>query len=588
MRQCSGWTGWLGGVCAIGERTPAQAAESLHQLERAQLLLRNRRSSIAAESEFIFAHALTQEVAYGQIPRGERASKHQQAATWIEQLAGRREDKAELLAHHYSTALDLYNQSGQDAGSLAVRARAALIQAGRQAQALTAHATAAGHYARALELMADDDPARAPLLCDYALTRSLAGTPDEAVFQAAVDAQVASEDWERAAWMEHSLAQWASFRLGDRERADAHEARAAVYAARVPDRPITGLVAAARAYRLLVAGRTEEALAFVDEAERINQNAEGGALLLCRRGWARFDLGDIGGIDEIREGCRALAEFGNPRAAIEYSNFADDLMGLGDLAGASQARDMAAELGARTGEADAIAWIDLCQAEGAYHAGSWDDAVDVCSAFADGAERLNATLARSVRGRIVLGRGEIETAAADAGEILAYADSTDNAECYSMGLSLQALALRAAGREQEALETCGAYVARWVRHPVGNRSADLVAVALVLAESERRGEIAAAAARLPAGSPVRNAITAIEEGRCETAAQLLGAIGARPAAASAHAFAARRAAAEGRLDDATHHAAAAAEFFRGVSASLYARQMDDLLAAVEARRDQTA
>ena len=102
-----GRTGWLGGVCALGERSQWQAEESLHQLERAQLLRRNRRSSVAGEVEFMFAHALTQEVAYGQLSRGERAARHEQAAAWIEQLAGRRDDRAELLAHHYATALEL-------------------------------------------------------------------------------------------------------------------------------------------------------------------------------------------------------------------------------------------------------------------------------------------------------------------------------------------------------------------------------------------------------------------------------------------------------------------------------------------------
>ena len=52
----------------------------------------------------------------------------------------------------------------------------------------------------------------------------------------AVDAQVAAGDWERAAWMEHMLAEWSVYRLGDRARGDLHNARAADYAARVPER----------------------------------------------------------------------------------------------------------------------------------------------------------------------------------------------------------------------------------------------------------------------------------------------------------------------------------------------------------------
>ena len=414
-----GRTGWLGGVCALGARSQWQAEESLHQLERAQLLRRNRRSSVAGEVEFMFAHALTQEVAYGQLSRGERAARHEQAAAWIEELAGRRDDRAELLAHHYATALELRNQAGDATGDLSARARAALIEAGRQAQTLTAYSTAAEHYASwRSELTPPDDPERPRLLHDYALTRSHAGTPDEELFQMAVDAQVAAGDWERAAWMEHMLAEWSVYRLGDRARAICTTLAQPTHAARVPERPIAGLVAAGRAYRLLVAGRTQEGFDFLTEMLRLNENAEAGALLLCRRGWARVDLGDLGGIEDMREGCRILAEHGNPRAAIEHSNMSEDLAGLGDLAGAAEAQRIASEWAARAGEADTSGWTELMQSEGAYHKGDWEAALRLSLAHVGSEELLNAAFARSVRGRIVLGRGDVDTATADAREIL--------------------------------------------------------------------------------------------------------------------------------------------------------------------------
>jgi class 3 adenylate cyclase len=76
---------WLG---ALGE-TPA-LVERLHQLERKGFVRRARRSSVAAESEYAFAHALVRDVAYGQIPRLERARKHRTAAEWTERLAAER------------------------------------------------------------------------------------------------------------------------------------------------------------------------------------------------------------------------------------------------------------------------------------------------------------------------------------------------------------------------------------------------------------------------------------------------------------------------------------------------------------------
>jgi hypothetical protein len=60
----------------------------------------------ADETEYAFRHLLVRDVAYGQIPRAERGEKHRRAAEWIEAL-GRTDDHAEVLAHHYSNALEL-------------------------------------------------------------------------------------------------------------------------------------------------------------------------------------------------------------------------------------------------------------------------------------------------------------------------------------------------------------------------------------------------------------------------------------------------------------------------------------------------
>ena len=345
----------------------------------------------------------------------------------------------------------------------------------------------------------------------------------------------------------------------------------------MPERPIAGLVAAGRAYRLLVAGRTQEGFDFLTEMLRLNENAEAGALLLCRRGWARVDLGDLGGIEDMREGCRILAEHGNPRAAIEYSNMSEDLAGLGDLAGAAEAQRIASEWAARAGEADASGWTELMQSEGAYHKGDWEAALRLSLAHVGSEELLNAAFARSVRGRIVLGRGDVETATADARETLAYAESTDNHECFSHGLALQALAQRAAGRNEDALATCTTYLDRWALHPQSSRSGDLAAIAPILVTAGRHSEVVQAAARLPAESRMKHAIAAVGEGRYEEAARLYRAIAARPAEARACMLAAAQALGERRFDEAARFAEPALEFYREVGATLYAAQAAELV-----------
>ena len=261
--------------------------------------------------------------------------------------------------------------------------------------------------------------------------------------------------------MEHMLAEWSMYRLGDGERADAHYARAAAHAARVPERPIGGLVAAGRAYRLLVAGRTQEGFDFLTEMLRLNENAEAGALLLCRRGWARVDLGDLGGIEDMRDGCRILAEHGNPRAAIEHSNMSEDLAGLGDLAGAAEAQRIASEWAARVGEADTIGWIELMQSEGAYHRGDWEDGPAAVLETRGQRGTAERAFARSVRGRIVLGRGEVDTAIADAREILAYAELDRQPRMLLARTRAPGSGAARGCRDDDALAACTTYLDRW-------------------------------------------------------------------------------------------------------------------------------
>jgi hypothetical protein len=113
--------------------------EHLHALERRQFVRRERRSSAPGETQYAFVHVLLRDVAYGQIPRAVRVGKHARAASWIESL-GRAEDHAEMLAHHYLSALELARAAlriyqDRHATPLAERAAAALAS-------LTGHSSA--------------------------------------------------------------------------------------------------------------------------------------------------------------------------------------------------------------------------------------------------------------------------------------------------------------------------------------------------------------------------------------------------------------------------------------------------------------
>ena len=109
----------------------SEVEQAVHALERKEFVRRERRSSVAGETAYVFRHVLVRDVAYSQIPRKRRADIHRLAAGWIETLAGDRpEDLADMVAHHYLSALDLDRRSGREDPELAARARTALVEAG--------------------------------------------------------------------------------------------------------------------------------------------------------------------------------------------------------------------------------------------------------------------------------------------------------------------------------------------------------------------------------------------------------------------------------------------------------------------------
>jgi class 3 adenylate cyclase/tetratricopeptide (TPR) repeat protein len=145
---------WVGAVVMLGERERESVGGALHELSQQELVRPIRDSSIAGESEFRFWHSLIRDVAYAQLPRVIRAERHRRAATWIESVAPERlEDFAELIAHHYTSALELAKAMGRSDLAAEVQAPALryLILAGDHAMGLD-FGRAEAHYRHALEL----------------------------------------------------------------------------------------------------------------------------------------------------------------------------------------------------------------------------------------------------------------------------------------------------------------------------------------------------------------------------------------------------------------------------------------------------
>jgi len=112
-------------------------------------LVAERPSSMSGMREFGFKHALTRDVAYASLPRGERRGLHLRVAEWIQEVAPDRGlEVAELAAHHYAEALAY----GEDEPAVKERAAEVFLTAGEGALKRGSLDTAARHLERALEL----------------------------------------------------------------------------------------------------------------------------------------------------------------------------------------------------------------------------------------------------------------------------------------------------------------------------------------------------------------------------------------------------------------------------------------------------
>ena len=168
--------GVLGGALAhVSGLRAEQVERRLGELQWRELVRPQPRTAVADESQYAFWHVLVRDVAYSQIPRAARVDKHRAAAEWIESLAPGRGDLTELLAHHYTSALEYASLARQETDDLTDRARTALRDAGEHALGVYAYAAAARFFREALELWPSDDPARPQLLFELGTVALLVG-----------------------------------------------------------------------------------------------------------------------------------------------------------------------------------------------------------------------------------------------------------------------------------------------------------------------------------------------------------------------------------------------------------------------------
>ncbi len=514
---------WLGALGATEQQ--------LHALQQKEFVQRARRSSVEGETEFAFKHLLVRDVAYGQIPRSERAQKHIRTAEWIESL-GRPDDHAETVAHHYASALELVTAAGQEIDGLAARTRAALGEAGDRAASLSALPRADRYFSDALELMPDDDEARPALLFRLGRTRH-------------------SSAWGGVDELEAARAGFLA--AGDRESA----AEAALLLADI------------------LALRMAEALGLDDIRTHALNNVGAG----------RVALGDAEAVADLDESIELASRLNSAADLVRgYNNRGTMKVLLGRVAEAQEDVTEAYRLAERFGHRGFMRWSEGGPLIGnPIQCGRWDEVIERADAFlAEVGETTHyqRSTAYLFRGLVRLARGDVVGAEQDADIGLELARPVMDPQILGPALELAAFIFLSLGDEVRAMETLDEALAllRGLRQ-LGWAVVWANQLAWVAWKLGRADEFLDVLRDEALESPWLLSARAIAAGDFVGAADIYAEMGTTALEAFNRLCAAEQLVAEGRRAEADEQLRPALAFYRSVGAARYVREGEALLAA---------
>jgi tetratricopeptide (TPR) repeat protein len=534
---------WPGGLAALSALDEGAVRGQLGQLERRQLVRAAPSSAVSDQDEYTFSHALVRDVAYAQIPRAARARRHRAAAEWLSGLAGERAaDLAELIAHHFTSALVLTRATRAPAAEVAelqVAACRALVAAGDRAISLDA-ARAKDYYGQALELSLLDDAERARVMVKAAQAAYQAtGRLAEAIpaYEQAIAALAAQGDrlGQAGALERLAVMRWSQ---GDTRQARAVLARAAELIEHQPPSPELASIYAQMAARQTMAGQAKEALKLADKAVALADRfglPQARLRALDARGVARCESGDLGGLDDLRAALDVgLATGAGYETAVVYNLLVEPLW-LAE--GPQSALDtVQAALGfiERRGLAMDV-WFKSAMLTLLFDLGRWDEVVETAAWIVawerEHGGRYITVSAESYIAQVLCWRGQVAAASDLVDRLLPIAREIDDLQALVPALVTAAVVGHAGGDlataraavdelDQVVRDRSGGH---WYR---AQHMADLARVGVAVDRPALARELSDQAwpevARRRHGALAARAVLADADGRLDAAAALYG------------------------------------------------------------------
>ena len=576
---------WLGALVSMSGLDRYQAETHLHALERREMLRRERRSSVASDTEYAFRHVLMRDVAYGQIPRSQRADRHQRAAVWIESLSADRGDTSDMLAHHYARALEYARDTGQPTEDLEIRTRLALRDAADRAGALSSLTAAQQHYRAALALWPKDDPAW-PALVVATADAGLGGNRDQITewLLEARDRLEASGDLGNAAKAE-MLNGFHYWNVGQGRQSLTSYSKAYSLIERAQPSPTVAHVASRLVIFTMLRGQVDETMALCERALGIADEFDLEDIrfhVLNTRGVIRVVYqGDLGGLADME----ASLEIADRLSAVDgmirgCKNLASTLAELGDLGRAVELERRGVEVARRFGIEFQLVWFETELGILAFLDGDWDAADEAFTRLDRWIEQMGPhymeAAAHITRAKIQAARGEAG-ARADSDQALDFARRSGEPQVLLPSLADAAL-IAATSADGDAGRRVADLFDELVEALPGTAMwsnwSTVFALALALTDQPER------LATLDTQGPSRWATAArlITAGRYAEAGDELGEIGGKPEQALARLLAARALIRSGNRAEGEVELRGAVEFWTGVRATRYLAMAEALMA----------
>jgi hypothetical protein len=493
---------------------------------------------------------------------------------------GRPDDHAEMLAHHWRSALELARAAGMHDGELADRTRRALRAAGDRAAVLNAHASAAKYYEEALTLWPPDDAEIADLMFRRARALHLA-TDDarEHALAEARDALVAAGDRAQAGEASAFLGRIAWLR-GANEESREHLAAAEQLILDAPPSAATTRVLAHSARQRALDGEIDEGIRLAEEALAMARSlglVELEAHALTTIGTARLQRA-AGGTDELGQALQIAVAANLPPAPI-LNNLAVAAGRYGDIRRGDELFAEAAENAGRFGDRDNRRFSLGNYIWSRWMLGEWDEALALADQFIAECETSPHLLeyqARTWRAWIRFARGDTAGALADVDEARERGEESGDPEVAAVAALWSGYLYSESGHLEQARANVAAALRRLRgRYVPPDALSALTPVAARLAIEKELLRTLESAPDLPWSNAARVAA----QGDHARAADMWASMGSSTLEALHRLAAAEALLAAGRRDEGDAQLDRALAFYRSAGATAFVNRGEALLAA---------